>query len=151
MELPVHRLAFSQRSGALFPCFEPWGFIEGVALLFVGERSQDAELRGFRAGRWHQHACSQNATMVKRALEKFPERLLKFSLAPRTHMTSDGDVDGHNHSPKAATAGVYSAARSLLFANYIPTPAGRVPRWEVWAASGSPLPSFRTICGFCAV
>src|SRR6185436_19533824 len=44
MQLAIDRFALSQRSRLLLPYFEHRGVIEGVALLLVGERAEDAEL-----------------------------------------------------------------------------------------------------------
>ena len=39
VQLAIHRLAFGQRSGPLFPCLEHRRFIEGITLLPVVKRS----------------------------------------------------------------------------------------------------------------
>src|SRR2546426_6527783 len=77
VQLAVHRLAFGQRSGPLFPRFEHWRCIKCIPLLLAGKRAQDSVFAGVRTWWWCKHACALDAIMGERWLQEFTQRRLE--------------------------------------------------------------------------
>src|SRR5437879_1463446 len=96
MQRPMRpRIRFRQRLALFLPSFEDGRGVEIVALFFISERADNAELSRVRIGRRHNHSRTQYPAVSERRLEEFAQRLLELSFTTGPRTASYGNVNGH--------------------------------------------------------